>query len=101
MTTTTATTTPQTVSFVLTVSYRQIERPAHLPETVDFEFSDFCEMSAFFQKQRRRRKLADRATSAEYRQVLTDHGREMLASDDAHYSRERYRDAIDGTLFKM
>ena len=97
-----AVSTPQTVSFVLRVSYRWFERfEAGKPETVEFEFDDFCEMMEFAHKEKRRRAKADKATGAEYRQVLTAHGREMIDSDDWYYTEEKYRDAIDGTWFKI
>lgn len=100
--------TPQTISFVLRVTYKWYERyEAGKPEFVDFEFEDFCEMIEFAHKEKRRRSKSDRATAAEYRQVLTEHGREMIGKFEAdpdtfyYYSPEKYRDAIDGTWFKI
>lgn len=91
----------QTVSFEMRVYFRQIERPSHLPESVLMQFDTLEEMLERYSKERRRRALADRATSARYRQVLTSHGYEMLNSDDPHYSKERYADAINETWFSL
>ena len=100
-----ATSTPQTVTFVLRVHYLQIERPAHLPTYVDFEVDEFEQIGEIVRREKRRRAIKDRATRAEYRQVLTDHGREMLALSKSDpdtyymYSERSYSDAINGTWF--
>ena len=92
----------QTISFTLRVQYRYIERvQAGLPESVDYHFVDFCDMMDFARKESRRRRYADRSTGSEYRQVLTQHGRDMINGDDWTYTEDRYRDAIDGTWFKV
>lgn len=91
---TTAERIPQTVSFVLTVRYRQIERSNDLPDSVSYEFTNFEKMLTFYRKERRRRNIADRATSATYRMKLTDYGIARCQSDADCAA--RHVDAING-----
>ena len=92
---------PQTVSFEITTEYRHFARPLNQPTLVTTPFERLEDMLEFYHKERRRRSYADRATSASYRMVLTDHGRDMISSDDEHYSEKRYADAINGTMFML
>ena len=92
-------TVPQTISFELKVWYLQIERPSHLPVVKTFQFEVFEEMLTFYRKERKRRALADRATKGVYRQVLTDHGKQVCATDE--YALARHQDAIKGTEFTV
>lgn len=76
---------PQTVRFEMIVRYDRIERPADQPvasETLTFETME--KMDERYRKERKRRKLADRATSGKWRTVLTDHGREVIAAGDVY-----------------
>ena len=91
--------TPQTVTFSMRVHYNRIERPADKPMTVDLVFHSFEKMIRRYYKETHRRAYADRATSAEYRMNLTDHGRQVCA-DDA-YRAEAHAAAINGTWFSM
>tara|TARA_R110002051_G_scaffold308814_1_gene381063 strand:+ start:251 stop:526 length:276 start_codon:yes stop_codon:yes gene_type:complete len=66
---------------------------------VTIAFDEFEAMFVRYGKEKRRRKVADRATSATYRMVLTDHGREVVANDID--GAERHADAINGTWFTV
>ena len=91
--------TPQTISFTLTCRYMQNERPSELPTSMDFHFTEFEAMLTFYRKERRRRKLADRATAGTYKHVLTTYGWQRCANDVDCAG--RHRDAIKGTEFKL
>ena len=91
--------TPQTIKFELRIHFRQIERSSELPAFKDFLFDSFEAMWNRYCKEKNRRALADRATSAEYRQVLTDHGKMKLAHGEIR--EESYRDAIEGNWLKL
>jgi len=91
---------PQTVSFVANFRFDHIERMGTgQPEQVTREFDSFEALMETFRVERRRRKNADRCTSATYRMVLTDHGREVCRNDE--YRAKSHADAINGTWFKM
>jgi hypothetical protein len=91
--------TPQTVGFELEVRYDQMERPSDLPRTKEFVFHSFDKMPERMRVEKRRRKLADRATSGRYRMFLTDHGKQACAADID--TRNRHQEAIEGTWFNM
>ena len=76
-------------------------RPLDKPTLITLPFDSFEDMISHYRKERRRRSYADRATHGSYRQILTDHGKAMIASDDPHYTEKRYWDAIHGTDFLM
>lgn len=90
---------PQTIDFELRMRFMHIERSANKPEEICIKGMTFDEILERVSVEKRRRKRGDRLTSAEYRQHLTQHGRDMIASDDDHYTEERYKDAIEGTWF--
>ena len=74
--------TPQTVSFELRLRYMYWDRvEAGLPEWRYFKFENLEEMISFAMKERKRRARKDRATTAEYEVVLTEHGKEVCESD--------------------
>lgn len=72
---------PQTIGFEMRVFFRQIERSADKPEYIDLVFHVFEKMMDRYRVERKRRKVADRATSAQYRLFLTDHGRRACEAD--------------------
>ena len=88
----------QTINFTMRLHFMHAER-GDKPRTVEVEGLTFEDLHALYYKERRRRRRGDRCTSAEYRQVLTLHGKAMIASEDDHYNAERYADAINGTWF--
>ena len=92
---------PQTISIELKTEYRHFARSLDRPMVLTDSFESFEAMMAHYCKERRRRSLADRATHATYRQVLTAHGQEMVNGPDDHYSIKRYWDAIYGTQFEL
>jgi hypothetical protein len=81
------------------VYFNRIERPADKPTYIDFDFHMFEKMFQRYYTETHRRAYADRATSAEYRMHLTDHGQAVCATDS--YTRDAHKDAIDGTWFKV
>ena len=90
---------PQTVTFILRVHYMHANRPSHLPTVIETPFETFEGWHVHYYKERKRRAYADRATSAEYRMVLTDHGREVCDNDaDRAWA---HRDVINGKWFKV
>jgi len=74
---------PQTVGFELEVRFDQIERSSDRPSSASFIFFSFEKMLSRFRQERRRRAIADRATSGRYRLFLTDHGKTAVAADPA------------------
>ena len=101
-----------TIRFTCRVHFRHVERSADKPEILEADFESFEEMLTWANKEKKRRKRGDRATMAEYRQVLTDYGSEALARDAADPDREgwwweptnrtgTYDDAIAGTWFNI
>ena len=86
-----------TVSFVVRMHYRQWKRPSELPSYADFECDSFESMLALWSKESRRRAIADRATSCEYKMTLTEYGQAKTAADPD--CAERHADAIDGKWF--
>lgn len=91
--------TEQTINFTLRLRFDHSER-GDQPRVIELEGLAFDEMHQRYHIERKRRRRGDRVTSAFYRQVLTQHGKDMLASDDDHYNDERYADAINGTWFQ-
>ena len=89
-------TVPQTVSFELVVEFNRIES-VKKPRT--YLCDTFEAMLAHWSKERNRRALKDRATSARYRMHLTEHGKQATAEDAACAA--RHKDAIDGKWFEM
>jgi hypothetical protein len=71
---------PQTVGFELEVRYDRFER-GDKPATATFVFHTLEAMETRFRKERKRRALADRATSGRYRLFLTAHGKAAVAAD--------------------
>ena len=90
---------PQTVRFELEVRWDRIERPADKPVSKLFVCETFEGMLERYRVERRRRAIADRATSARYRMLLTEHGKQAVAADAD--CRARHQDVIDGKWFAM
>jgi len=91
---------PQTVSFRVSFRYDHSDRlGTGLPSERVEDFDVFEDMLSAVRKEKNRRAYRDRATSAKYRMVLTNHGREVCEADE--YRRKSHADAIDGTWFKV
>lgn len=71
----------QSVIFVLRLHWNRLEGPQEYRDTVydGTEGRQFEDMMLAARKERKRRKLRDQATRAEYKMVLTDIGRKILA----------------------
>ena len=89
---------PQTIKFKMRAHYMHVESPCGKPEYIDTMFESFEEMLQSYYKETHRRAYSDRATGAEYQQVLTAHGHEVITDDERRIS---HKDAIDGTWFKL
>jgi len=90
---------PQTVSFILRMHYKNIAHLGVKPDYVDIDCDTFEGMSRRYYKETHRLRLIDRATSGEYRMIMTDHGEHVCTTDDLR--RDSHKDAIDGTWFKL
>lgn len=89
---------PQTVGFEMRVFFRQVERSSDLPESIVLVFYTLEKMLDRYRTERKRRKVADRATSAEYRLFLTDYGRRACEADVD--CKARHAD-VDGRWFNV
>ena len=87
---------PQTVKFEMRVRFDHIDNVKGKRERT-FIFESFEKMLDRVYKERHRRAYADRMTSATYRMVLTQHGRDVC--DACEYAKQRHQDAILGTWF--
>ena len=90
---------PQTIKFKLRVHFMHIESLDYKPSYIDTIFESFEEMLQAYYKETHRRARKDRATGAEYQQILTDHGKAVCAADE--YRCQSHKDAIEGTWFKL
>lgn len=90
---------PQTISFQVRIEYFRGERPSDKPQIVTHDCETFEEMFPLVVKERRRRSLADRATGAEYRQVLTDLGWERIR--ECEHAKKSHEAACKGTWFRL
>jgi len=72
---------PQTVAFEARIRFDQIERDSTRPSEIQLVFPTLEKMLDRFRQERKRRAIADRATSGEYRLFLTAHGKAACAAD--------------------
>ena len=89
----------QVTSIECRIQFNQIERPTSEPREITLNFNTFEGMVERIWKEKKRRKIADRATSAQYRLVLTAHGHAKIASTDpldAHATKEYFAEEISG-----
>jgi len=92
---------PQTISFIMRVRFDHIER-GDKPREVELAFDCLEKMEERYRTERRRRRRGDRATSGTYRQVLTEHGKAMIADpNEPLITADKYEDAINGKWFNM
>lgn len=80
------------------IQFNHIER-GNKPREVEFAFNNFEQMGERYRKERKRRKNGDRATSAQYRQVMTQYGKDKIACEDDDRMKDQHYDAINGTWF--
>ena len=88
---------PQMVSFEMEIRFDNLQRDASLPRSINLVFDCFDKMYARIRQEKRRRRIADRATSARYRMHLTAEGRRAIRENE--YRAESHSDAINGTWF--
>lgn len=89
----------QTVEFEVRLTYLNFERPYHWDASRTLKFKVLEQMLDFVRKEARRQDVKLRATTGEYRMVLTDHGKDVCANDS--YRATSHKDAINGTWFKL
>jgi len=95
---------PQTVSFILRMHYRSIVHLGVKPDYVDIDCDTFEGMTSRYYKETHRLKLINRATSGEYRMIMTDHGEHVVSHGTWEQCKERrlsHADAINGTWFEL
>lgn len=81
---------PQTVAFDAIIRFDQIERDTDQPREIQLTFNTLERMLTRFRQERKRRAIADRATSGKYRLFLTAYGERACDADAA--CRERHAD---------